>query len=430
VLTVFKGANIIDGSGAEPLKNHSIVIEGSKIREITARKDFGTEAQVFDVSGKTIMPGLIDCHTHISLFTTILITKQAEALGYQYSKVTATMKAILENGCTMVSDCGGLEAGFAKAQKEGLIAGPRIHTCVMHIRPYNAWTDYMPGIGGTVSPMGNTLNLPGIPSGHANGPDECRKKVREMILFGAQFIKVINSSHVTARPWCDGWRSIYTLEELKAIVDEAHRAGLKTVVHGIGKESCRYAALSGADTIDHGGYMDEETLEIMAEKGTWWTPTYAIFRYHSSVNPDPDLRPVAVEMYKYHKKLLKKAMDMGVRIAMGTDINGAFGPGDGVIYELAEMIDCGMTPLQAIVTATKSSAEHLGYENTLGTLEPGKEADLLVVDGNPLDDIWILQDLNKLLLVMQAGKPAAGPMEKQFNWNKPGWPQMKLSVGR
>jgi imidazolonepropionase-like amidohydrolase len=414
------GATVIDGTGASPKKDCTVVIEDSKIVELTDRRDFGEGCFVYDAAGKTIIPGLIDCHQHLTNFNTLLVSFQAEPLMYYQAKGIAGMRACLEVGCTTTRDLGGLESGFVKAQREGLIIGPRLQTCVMQIQPTNGMLDYMPGVGGAVSPQGHAFFIPGLPSGWADGVEECRKKVREMLRYGAEIIKILNSPHPAARPWLDPWRLVYSDEEILAIVDEAHMAGVEVTAHTIGQEGTKQAVRCGVDCIEHGAMMDEETMELMAEKGTWWVPTYLIFRFHATVNPDLAWRKMAGPIYEYHQKILPQALAKGVRIAMGTD--AAYAMGD-IPAELTIMVESGMSPLQAIEVSTLRAAECLGMADEIGTIQTGKEADLLIVDGDPLADISILDQRDKLLAVMQAGKVLAGVEAGQFPWTDPGWPK-------
>ena len=414
------GATVIDGTGAGARPDATVIIEGAKIVEISQQREFGPEVAVYDVTGKTIMPGLIDCHQHLVTWAQWLICEQTHPLMYLQAKGVMAMRACLEVGCTTVRDLGGMEAGYVQAQRDGIIPGPRLQTCVIQIQPTNGMLDYMPGIGGMISPQGRTAELPGIPVSWADGPYECRKRVREVLRFGAQVVKIFNSPHPTARPWLDPWRTLWTEEELTAIIDEAHKAGVQVTCHTMGQPALRQAVLAGVDCIEHGTHMDEECMTEMVKRGIWWVPTYLIFRFHSTLNPDLVWREMAKGFYEEHMALLPKAMEAGVKIAMGTDAAYAYGD---IPAELELMVEAGMEPMEAIVTSTLNSAQCLGMDDLVGTLEAGKEADLLVVYGDPLTDISVLQKLDKLSLVMQAGKAVAGPMAGQFPWQNPGWPK-------
>ena len=418
------GGTVIDGNGGIPIVNGTVVVDGSKIVEVSQRRELGSEMPVFDVSGQTLMPGLIDCHTHLDGFVQWIIIHQSNSLMYEHARGIMNMRAHLETGCTSARDCGGLEVGLVQAQREGIIPGPRIQPSIMQISATNGTLDYMPGLGGAISPQGQVISIPGVPLGWADGVDDCRKKVREMLRYGAEVIKIFNSPHPTARPALDPWRTLFTDEELLAISDEAHKAGVQVTCHAYAPQAIKQAIRCGVDCIDHGIDMDDEVIEEMAAKGVWWVPTFLIQRWYATVNRDISFREMAKGIYERHRKNLPKAIRAGVRVAMGTDI-GYLSAG-AVPRELQEMVEAGISPMQAIEVSTRRAAECLGWDKKVGTLEVGKEADLLVVDGDPLADISLLQRLEKLSLVMQAGKPVAGPMAARFPWQNPGWPRPDL----
>lgn len=424
--TALVGGRIVDGNGGPPLLDATLVIEGMKIAEITQQKEgFGPDVLALDVSGKTVMPGLIDCHQHFATWPTILASRQMKSLMYQASTTVAFMKQYLQGGCTTARDCGGLEVGWAEAQRDGLIEGPRIKTSVVQIQPTNGMMDWMPGIGGAITPQGVTLTVPGIPSTWADGPDAVRAKVREVLRYGADFAKAFN----TAVPWT-GYprlradRSLFTRAELEAFVDEAHRAGVPATVHCIGSEAMLDAVLAGADSIDHGIPMTKQIAEEMAARGTWWIPTLKIFEFHATLNPDPLAHELAGGIWeKDVKEAFGFALEAGVPIAVGTDF--ALGP-DLLGKELKLMTDFGVTPSDAIVAGTRSAAQCMRMDTLVGTLEVGKEADLLVVDGDPLGDIGVLTAVENLSLVMQAGRPCSGAMARQFPLEFPAYPRFLI----
>ncbi|MBW2366624.1 MAG: amidohydrolase family protein, partial [Deltaproteobacteria bacterium] len=208
--TVLRGGNVIDGTGREIQPNMTVAIEGSKIVDVGDQSEFGSDWNVLDVSGKTVLPGLIDCHNHFAPKLQWLISEQANSLMYLASETVHAMKGCLEAGCTTTRDMGGLEAGFVRAQAEGLIWGPRLQTALVIIGPTNGLIDSIPPLGGAISPQGMHATAPGMPSPWCNSPWEARAKVREVLRYGADVIKVANTD-------IGNTRALFTQEELDAI---------------------------------------------------------------------------------------------------------------------------------------------------------------------------------------------------------------------
>ena len=424
MVTALVGGKVIDGNGGPPLPNATVVIDGSKIVEVSQQQDFGPDVLVVDVSGKTVMPGLIDCHQHFATWPTILPSKQMQSMMYHTCRTAAFMKQYLQGGCTTARDCGGLEVGWCDAQAEGLIEGPRLKTCVVQIQPTNGMMDWMPGIGGAITPQGITVDVPGIPSTWADGADCVRAKVREVLRYRADFVKAFNTAAPWTNPKLRSDRPLYTRAEVEALVDEAHRAGVPVSIHCLGAEAMLDAVQAGADSIDHGYPMTEEIAEEMARRGTWWIPTLLIMNFHATMNPDPYAQRVAKQVWEEQvPATFELAREMGVRIAAGTDF--ALGP-DLLGKELKLMTEFGLSPAEAIEAGTRCAAEAMRVDDLVGTLEADKEADLLVVDGDPLEDIGVLTEVEKLSLVMQAGKPCSGPMARQFPIEFPTYPRFLL----
>ncbi len=417
MLKVFIGGTVIDGTGTAPRPDCMVVVEGSKIVEVSQRREeLGPEALVIDVRGKTVMPGLIDCHTHFAPWIQWLINDQGHSLMYLGAKTTYFLKGVLESGVTTARDLGGLEAGFVEAQAKGLIPGPRLQTSLVIISPTNGLLDCIPGVGRAISPQGRVAQAPGVPLPWCDGPNEARKKVREVLRYGADVIKIAN----TGTPYDTKLapdRPHFTVEELEAICDEAHKAGVQVNCHVMkSRRATLEAVRAGVDIIDHGTLLDEECVEEMARRGVWLTPMFSIAHWHTNHNPNPAARKFNAEMLKEHLHSFALAFKGGVPIAMGTD--AAFAVGVNA-KELEYLVQAGMTPMQAITASTGRAAECLRMKHIVGTLEAGKEADLLIIDGNPLQDITALARKECLSLVMQAGVPMAGPMVYQFPWKPP-----------
>jgi imidazolonepropionase-like amidohydrolase len=418
------GGKVIDGNGGAPLREGTVLIDGTKILEVSQAREFGSDVLTLDVSGKTVMPGLIDCHPHYATWVTILASQQTKPFMYKACQTVRALKIALQGGCTTARDCGGLEVGWCDAQAEGLIEGPRLQTCVVQIQGYNGMMDWMAGIGGAITPQGVHVPVPGIPSMWANGADEVRARVREVLRYGAHFVKAFNTACPWVNPKLRPDRPVYTRAEIEALVDEAHRAGVPAAVHCLGEEAALDAIRAGADSIEHCYPMTEEIAEEMAERGTWWVPTATIVNFHATLNPDPLAHSMAQSVWTEQvPRAFELAKSKGVRIAMGTDA----GYGAEIVgKELNFMVEFGVEPIEAIKISTKNASELLRMDHLVGTLEPGKEADLLVVDGDPLQDMAVLTQVEKLSLVMQAGRACSGPMAKQFPAEVPTYPYFNV----
>lgn len=436
---VFKGATIIDGKGGLH-RGLNLVVEGKKITAYTKEEKFGDDYFVFDVTGKTIMPGIIDVHTHFAVVGTVLATRNNEYLGHLYSTTVRKLQEALYYGTTAVADCGGLEVGFSQAQAEGIIEGPRIKTCVTQIRTYGTVIDNMPGIGGAFSPITGYAALPGFPpEPYATGVEECKKKTREMMMYGAQLIKVVNHNCINY-PWLANNAS-YDVNEMRAITETAHKAGLVVTCHTNGLESNQIALAAEVDCIDHGINLDDECIEIMGKRGTYITVSFGNFYWHTFYNPSMEFRSIFMKRFNIKEEdlpktdyeirkmiydigivarrdLTRKLHQAGAKVLNGPDINGGEAGGNGVVTEMKEFVNSGMTPMEAIIHSTSMCAEYLKWDE-IGSLEVGKEADLLVIDGDPLADIGILEDRDKLLLVMQAGRAVSGILTRLLPYERP-----------
>ena len=398
MVTALVNGVLIDGNGGPTRPGSTVVVDDGGIVEVSQQRDFGSEVTVVDLNGRTVMPGLIDCHAHFAHWGMNLISHQDKSLMLLAAETVAALRTTLEAGCTTARDLGGLEAGFREAVNQGLIAGPRLQCSLTIISPTNGISDPATAQG-MVSPT-----VPGLPSQGCNGPYEARAKVREVLRSGADVIKIASTGGVSS-PKVDPRRQLFTREEVEAIVDEAHMAGAPVVCHALGGPGLLMAVQAGVDTIEHGGWLTEEVVAEMARRGTWYVPTFAVYRWHGTIGPE--FKQVRARgMREDHLRSFALARRAGVRIAMGTDIGG-YGYGDTAL-ELELLVEAGLTPAEALSVSTRRSAECMRIDGTVGTLEAGKRADLLVVDGDPLADISILRRRESLALVMKDGVGYAG----------------------
>lgn len=412
--TALVGGAIIDGNGGSPLLNGTVVIEGTKILEIGRQREFGPDVHVVDVAGKTVMPGLIDTHLHFMAWAQWLISCQNRTLSYLMAMTVRHMRQALESGVTTARDFGGLEVGMCEAQAEGLILGPRTKTAIVIIQPTNGLLDIRSGLVPSITPQGMSVFVPGLPKPWADGPDAVRAKVREALRLGADFIKLANTTVQWANPKVDVDRPLFTRAELEAAVDEAHKAGVMVTCHVMNQyktDALMDAILAGVDLIDHGTYLDDACVEEMVKRGTWYCPMFSVLDYHRARNPVKSYRAKAEIAYHTTAKSFQKAVKAGVPICMGTDQGYETG-WQG--FEMRNMVENGYSPMETILASTKRAAESMRLDDLVGTLEVGKEADLLVLDGDPLTDIGVFSDPSHLLLVMQAGKALSGPLARQW----------------
>jgi imidazolonepropionase-like amidohydrolase len=401
--TYIKAARMFDGRSERVVPNAVIVVEGSKIKAIGAGIAIPAGANVIDLGDRTALPGLIDAHTHIVLHQGNY-EEQVLRESPEFRAITATVMArtTLEAGFTTIRDLGNEGAGVADlavrdAIAQGWVPGPRILASIEPLVTTGAYRI------GRLSP--NTTP-PSIAT-EANGPFPLRAAVRDLVTRGADLIKVYldsgrkrTSSDLRAAP-------TYSQPEVNAIVEEAHAAGLKVAGHALTDAAAKMGVIAGVDSIEHGIDVSEETFRAMAEKGIYWVPTLVVYEMWAE---DPELigegaTPTKARLEKtvaQHSESFKRALKTPVKIALGTDTFAK--PGTNA-QELASMVRLGMTPLDALRSATSGAATLLGVDGITGTLEPGKSADIIAVAGNPLNDVMTLQHVS---FVMKDGKVYLG----------------------
>lgn len=383
---LFKNFRLIDGNGDTPIEKAFLILEDKKILKLGDLKDLKTEEdmEVVDLQGKTIMPGLINSHVHITMEP---IGDPISVMGSESNIKTglrgvANLKKHLYAGTTFLRDLGardGIDIDLRNAVNEGIIEGPEFLTA------------------------GKCITMTG---GHgyfigreADGVDEIRKAAREQLKAGVDVIKIMATGGVLTKGVEPGSPQL-SMEEMEAAVTEAHKAGKKTATHAQGTEGIKNAILAGIDSVEHGIFLDEEAIQMMIDRGVYLVPTLVAPYFIIEAGVEGGVPKQAVDksnyVMKFHQDSFTRAYKAGVKIAMGTDSGTPYNLHDKAPYELKLMVECGMTPMDAIVASTKSSADLLGILDNYGTLEEGKFADFLVLDENPLDNLDTLFELNSV----------------------------------
>lgn len=405
---LLRNARLIDGSGGAPQVGVDVLIENGRIAAIGKALPTPEPTARIDLGGRTLLPGLIDAHTHL---LSELPASHAASIAETVTRSDADLalrgvvhaRATLLAGFTTVRDVGGTLAirSLRDAIATGQVAGPRILAANHAIGITGGHCDDTNGLHPDV--FGGP---PDFRTGIADGPDEARKAVRHQIKQGADVIKICATGGVLSSG--DGADSPQlTADELAAVVDEAARAGRKVAAHAHGTEGIKAAVRAGVHSIEHGSLLDADAIALMKKRGTFLVPTVYVGRVIEAAADQNKLAPDSAAKARFIAPRMRdsfsRALKAGVRVAFGTDA-GVFPHGDNA-REFAVMVDLGMAPADAIVAATRNAAELLGLRD-LGLVRPGYVADLLVVDGDPLADIRALE---RPALVIQAGRVVRPP---------------------
>jgi imidazolonepropionase-like amidohydrolase len=395
-VTAVKCGRLFDGKTLTLKENITVLIEHNRIASVGSNLNIPAGAKVIDLGKATVLPGLIDCHTHMFLhgieYDDAILKK---SLQYRAIWATVSARKALLAGFTTVRDIETEGAGYGdvalrNAINDGIVIGPRMQCATRAL-----------SITGGYSPYGYSPDVV-IPKGAqiADGVDGVRKAVREQLANGADVIKIYidhrrrgtpDPDHLTAWP-------TFSLDEVKTIVEEAAKVDVKVAAHVYSSGAAQTAITGGVASLEHGIYLDDQTFKMMADKGVYWVPTLmAYMQFMDDPKVTPEHRRLMTGTTDRHRETFQRALKLPVKIAFGSDLDGNH---ETAGKEFIWMVRYGMPPLEALRAATSSAAELLGWQERVGTLEPGKLADLIAVDGNPEKDIT---SMTRVTFVMKDG---------------------------
>ena len=389
---------LIDGRTDAVQSNAVVLVEGERIRAVGTALTIPTNATLVDLGSSTCLPGLIDNHTHILLQGDITAADYDEQLlkqsiPYRAIQATVAVRTALQNGFTALRDLETEGAMYADvdvktAINRGIIPGPRLFVATRAFAP----TGMYPLLGYSWE-----LRMPeGVQV--VDGADNLRRAVREQVKYGADWIKYYSDRRYYLKDGAlHSWVN-FTDDEAKALVDEAHRIGRRVAAHAMGREGIESALRAGVDTIEHGDGLDDEMLDLMVRRGVYWCPTIYVGAYVAEGRAAAGA-PIWKTMVDLEKQAFAKAVKKGVKISYGTDAGG-YAWTENQAKEFAYMVKYGMTPMQAIRSATSVAAALLDQQDNLGAVEAGKLADIVAVAGDPLKDIT---ELERVRFVMKGG---------------------------
>ena len=402
---IFKHAFLIDGNGGKPLENAVVTVSDGKIEAV----GFGsgepepdsTQGEVIDLQGKTLMPGLSDAHVHVGNIALDFDETAKLSPAVYVHEATRNLESAINLGFTTLRDAGGLDWGFPDAIGQGLINGPRVLLSVSMLSQTGGHGDKRGALRDDHQPRNSLGIFPLV----CDGPDQVRRASREVLRKGASQIKVMASGGVASpSDKTDQWQ--FTVDELRAAVETAEAAGTYVMAHAYGAAAIRNCIDAGIRSIEHGNLLDAQMADLMAEKGVYYVPTLSVYEVLSSkelgIELDPFVRQKLDEVAGVALNALELAHRAGVKIGSGSDIIGPFQYLKGRELAIKAQV---MTPMEAIVSATRTNAELFNMSEQIGTVEAGKSADMIVVDGDPLDDISLFDKGGEpVVFVMKEGQ--------------------------
>ncbi len=399
-IKVLRASKVITGTGSEPIDDGVIVVEGNTIREVGSKSGvkLPAGASEFNLGKVTLMPGMIDAHAHIlgvrSYSSAETITTPHDLLVLRAAE---DCLKLLKAGFTTVRDCGSsIALSLKRAINSDVIPGPSLYAAGRPLSQTAGHGDehYLPRA--EVIKQGVLL---------CDGPDDCRRAARETLRDGADLIKVSTSGGVGSEK-DNPWDPQFTVEEIKAITYEAHVVGKRVATHAQGAQGIKNAIIGGVDTVEHGFFLDDECIKLMLEHGISYVPTFALVEVYKRAISNPyDMPEYRLRKQRMCIEAMPRSLMMaykaGVKIATGPDYFGAAlrEHGDNA-DELLAMVKYGMKPMDVIVAATKNGAECIGIQDKVGTLAEGKTADIIALQGDPLQEI---EAVKRVCFIMKGG---------------------------
>ena len=398
--TVLAHALVIDGTGADPVEG-SVVVEDGRIVDVVTAPGIpgGTDGRVLRCDGRAVIPGLIDAHVHVGALDVNIMGQHRRYLPSETAlRMGRVLTETLLQGFTTVRDAGGADAGFRVAVERGVVVGPRLRVSG---RPLSQTG----GHGDDRTPAEHTHADPAVGMGSvvADGVEGVRRAAREELRRGADQLKVMASGGAMS-PADRLEATQYSVDELRAAVAEARAAGTYVLAHAYTPAAIRGAVEAGVHSIEHGNLLDADTAKLMADQGTYLDPTLVTYEklYEEGDRhgvPRENLEKIAIA-HDAGMEGLRLAYEAGVSIGSGSDLLGELARHKARELAIKARV---LGAMGALVAATRTNAEMMGLADEVGTVEPGKRADLVVVDGNPLDDLSLLSEQQRLLVVMKDG---------------------------
>ena len=401
---LFARGLVFDGTGGAP-SEADIVIEDGRILDVGVGLDGDT---MIDCSGHSVIPGLFDCHTHVLLSGVDFWHLLETPFSLRFYEAARNLERTLQLGITSVRDAGGADLGVKEAVRQGFIPGPRLRIAINMISQTGGHADGWMASGQCVTTLFPVH--PGSPAAIVDGPDEMRKVARQLLRAGADVLKVATSGGVLS-PRDDPRHAHFRQEELDVLVAEAQAAGVHVMAHAQAEDGIKTALRAGIRSVEHGIFLDDEAVELLLARDAWLVPTLAaplsvVEALEAGASLPEGIREKLEHVVAAHADSFTRAVDAGVQIAMGSD--SGIVPHGSNLRELELMVKYGMRRQDALKAATSSAARLLGVSDHLGTLEPGKVADLVVVNGDPLDFTTLP---HRIEAVYQDGSLVAGAVK-------------------